>query len=44
MSKASDATRRLAKEKMDAMVPPDQRHLVPKIAWRRFVDLVRTGK
>ena len=24
--------------------PADQRRLVPKIAWRRFVDLVRTGK
>jgi transcriptional regulator GlxA family with amidase domain len=44
IGKASEATHKLAKEKMDEAVPPDQRRLVPRIAWRRFVDLVRTGK
>jgi transcriptional regulator GlxA family with amidase domain len=44
MSKASREIRMLAKEIMDHRMPADQRHLVPKIAWRRFVDLVRTGK
>jgi len=44
MSKASKETQKLAKEMMDDSMPPDQRRLVPKIAWRRFVDLVRTRK
>jgi len=43
-SKASSAVRKLANEMMDRSMPSDQRRLVPKIAWRRFVDLVRTGK
>jgi transcriptional regulator GlxA family with amidase domain len=43
-SKASSETHRLAKEMMDEIMPADQRRLVPKIAWRRFVDLVRTRK
>jgi len=25
-------------------VPADQRRLIPKIAWKRFIDLIRTGK
>jgi hypothetical protein len=44
MGKASKQVQRLAKEMMDHSVPADQRRLVPKIAWRRFIDLVRTGK
>lgn len=44
MTKASNETQKLAKEIMDDRMPPDQRHLVPKIAWRRFIDFVRTGK
>lgn len=44
MSKASEATRRLARQMMDEAMPADQRRLVPKIAWRRFVDFVRTRK
>jgi len=44
MSKASKETQELAKEMMDDRMPADQRHLVPKIAWRRFIDLIRTGK
>jgi transcriptional regulator GlxA family with amidase domain len=44
MSKASKPLQRLAKEMMDHSIPADQRRLVPKIAWRRFIDLVRTGK
>jgi transcriptional regulator GlxA family with amidase domain len=44
MSKASDETRKLAKQMMDESIPVDQRRLVPRIAWRRFTDLVRTGK
>jgi hypothetical protein len=34
----------LAKAMMDAQMPADQQKLVPKIAWRRFVDFVRTGR
>jgi transcriptional regulator GlxA family with amidase domain len=44
MSKASKETQKLAKEIMDSRMPADQRRLVPRIAWRRFVDLIRTGK
>jgi transcriptional regulator GlxA family with amidase domain len=44
MSKASKETQKLAKQMMDERMPPGQRRLVPKIAWRRFVDLIRTGK
>ncbi|HMF76818.1 MAG TPA: hypothetical protein VK604_14255 [Bryobacteraceae bacterium] len=44
MSKASKETQTLAKEIMDQRMPADQRRLVPKIAWRRFIDLIRTGK
>jgi transcriptional regulator GlxA family with amidase domain len=44
MNKASKETQMLAKEIMDHRMPADQRHLVPKIAWRRLIDLVRTGK
>ncbi len=44
MSKASKETQELAKEMMDDRMPADQRHLVPKIAWRRLIDLIRTGK
>jgi transcriptional regulator GlxA family with amidase domain len=44
MSKACKETQQLAKEMMDDRMPADQRHLVPKIAWRRFIDLIRTGK
>lgn len=43
MSKASKSTQKLAKEMMDQAMPADQRRLVPKIAWRRFVDRIRTG-
>ncbi len=35
---------KLANEIMDQRMPADQRRLVPKIAWRRFIDLIRTGK
>jgi transcriptional regulator GlxA family with amidase domain len=44
MSKASKEAQKLAKETMDRRMPADQRRLVPKIAWRRFVDLIRTGE
>lgn len=44
ISKASEAVHKLAKEMMDRSMPADQRRLVPKIAWRRIIDLVRTGK
>jgi transcriptional regulator GlxA family with amidase domain len=43
-SKASERVRKLAKEMMDERMPTDQRRLVPKIAWRRIIDFVRTGK
>ena len=44
MSKASKETQKLAHEMMDDSMPADQRRLVPRIAWRRFIDLIRTGK
>lgn len=44
MSKASAETQKLAKEMMDRSMPAEQRHLVPRIAWRRFIDLIRTRK
>ncbi len=44
MSKAPAEIQKLAKKMMDAQVPPEQRRLIPKIAWRRFIDLIRTGK
>jgi len=44
MRNASKETQRLAKEIMDSRMPADQRRPVPRIAWRRFVDLTRTGK
>ncbi|MGA9720130.1 MAG: DJ-1/PfpI family protein [Acidobacteriaceae bacterium] len=44
MSKASKETQKLAKEMMDQAMPAEQRRLVPRIAWRRFIDLIRTGK
>jgi transcriptional regulator GlxA family with amidase domain len=44
MSKASKEMQKLAKEMMDDRMPADQRRLVPKIAWRRALDLIRTGR
>ena len=44
MSKASKEVRQLAHEIMDERMPRDQRRLVPKIALRRFLDLIRSGK
>ena len=41
MSKASKETQGLAREIMDERMPADQRRLVPRIALRRFVDLIR---
>jgi hypothetical protein len=29
---------------MDESIPADQRRLVPRIAWKRFIDLIRTGR
>jgi transcriptional regulator GlxA family with amidase domain len=42
MSKASEPVRKLAKEMMEHRMPVDQRRLIPKIAWRRMIDLLRT--
>jgi transcriptional regulator GlxA family with amidase domain len=44
MSKASKEVQRLAKKMMDDSIPADQRRLVPMIAWKRFIDLIRTGR
>jgi transcriptional regulator GlxA family with amidase domain len=44
MRKASPEARKLAKELMDRSIPADQRRIVPRIAWQRFIDLLRTGK
>jgi len=41
---ASPEVRRLANKMMDESIPADQSRLVPKIAWRRFIDLVLTGR
>jgi transcriptional regulator GlxA family with amidase domain len=43
MSKASEPVRKLARKLMDDSIPAHERRLVPKIAWRRVVDLLRTG-
>ena len=42
VSKATSETQRLAKQMMDQAMPKDQKRLIPKIAWRRFIDLIRT--
>ena len=44
MSKASKETQTLARQMMDDRMPADQSRLVLRIAWRRFVDFIRTGK
>ena len=44
MRKASETVQSLARKMMDDRMPADQGRLVPKIAWRRFIDLIRTGK
>jgi putative intracellular protease/amidase len=44
VSKASEGTQKRAKEMMDRAMPADQRLLIPKIAWRRFIDLIRTRR
>jgi hypothetical protein len=38
VTKASKETQKLAKDMMDQAMPAGQRRLVPKIAWRRFLD------
>ena len=44
LSRASEPVRKLAREMMAESMPADQRRLVPRIALRRFLDLVRTGR
>lgn len=44
ISKASKEVYKQAKEIMNNRMPVDQHKLVPKIAWRRFIDFIRTGK
>ena len=44
VSKASEATQQLSRELLEKRMPRDQRRLVPRIALRRFMDLIRTGK
>jgi len=44
MRKASKQVQSLARQMMDDSIPADQRRLIPKIAWKRFIDLIRTGK
>lgn len=44
MSKASKPVQKLARKMMDSRMPREQRRVVPKIAWRRFIDLIRTQK
>jgi transcriptional regulator GlxA family with amidase domain len=42
--KAPEAVEKLARKIMEQRMPADQRRLVPKIALRRFVDLMRSGR
>jgi putative intracellular protease/amidase len=42
--KAPEAVEKLAREIMEQRMPAEQRRLVPKIALRRFMDLIRTGR
>jgi transcriptional regulator GlxA family with amidase domain len=42
--KASERVRKLAREMMDERMPSEQSRLVPKIAWRRMIDFLRTGR
>jgi hypothetical protein len=44
MSKAPKETQKLTKKMMDDAMPADQRRLLPKIAWSRFIDLIHTGE
>ena len=44
MSKASEKVRDLGRQIMDERMPAEQRRLVPKIALRRFMDLIRSGR
>jgi hypothetical protein len=44
MRKASDEVRSLARKMMDDGMPADQFRLVPRVAWKRFIDLIRPGK
>ena len=44
IGKASKEVHKRAKQKMDDVMPPEQRKLIPKVAWRRLIDLIRTGK
>lgn len=44
LARAPSAIQRLAKQKLKNRMPPDQRRMGPRIAWRRVVDLIRTGK
>jgi transcriptional regulator GlxA family with amidase domain len=44
ISKASRDVQTLARKMIDARMPADQSRLIPKIAWRRIIDLIRTGK
>jgi transcriptional regulator GlxA family with amidase domain len=41
---ASKEIQLLARGMMDARMPDEQQRLVPRIAWRRFIDLIRTGR
>jgi putative intracellular protease/amidase len=43
-SQGSARVRELAREIMEERMPADQRRIVPRIALRRFLDLVRTGR
>ncbi len=40
-SKVSEETQQLAKKMMDEAMHKDQKRLIPKIVWRRFIDLIR---
>lgn len=44
LNKASPQVHKLAQRLLDERMPPDQNRLVPKIAWRRFIDLIRTRR
>jgi len=44
VSKASEKVQRLARSLFNERMPAEQSRLVPKIAWRRLIDFIRTGR
>jgi transcriptional regulator GlxA family with amidase domain len=43
-AKASEQVQRLARALLGERMPAGQSRLIPKIAWRRLIDFIRTGR